>query len=70
MRALSANRQTATMTQSAVATDVHQPLDVHLDALAQVAFNFSLRFENRTDPAQLVLAQILDASVDDSLQPL
>ena len=65
VRALAAHRQRAAMPQSAIAADVHQTLDVHLNALAQVAFDLALRFENRPDAAQLVLAQIFDASVDD-----
>jgi hypothetical protein len=52
------------MTQTTVATDVHQPLDVHLHAFAQVALNLSLRFQNGTDTDQLVLTQVLNASVD------
>jgi hypothetical protein len=52
------------MPESAIAPDVHQPFDVHLYALTQVAFNFALRFEYRPDAAQLVIVQILDASID------
>ncbi len=65
MRSLSTNRQRAAMTQTTIATDVHQALDVHLHALAQVAFNLSLRFQDGTNPAQLVFTQILDSGVDD-----
>jgi hypothetical protein len=52
------------MTQATIATDVHQPLDVHLYTLAQVALNLSLCFQDGTDPAQLVLTQVLNPSVD------
>ncbi len=55
----------AAMSQTAIATDVHQALDVHLDALAQVAFDLALRLQDGTNPAQLVFTQIPDASVDD-----
>jgi len=64
VRALTTNRQRSAVAQSPVATDIHQSLDVHLDALPQVAFNLTLRFENRPDPAQLVLIQIPDASIE------
>ena len=64
MRALASHRQRATMPESAIAPDIHQPLDVHLYALTQVAFNFALRFEYRPDAAQLVIVQILYASID------
>jgi hypothetical protein len=63
MRALTANRQRSAVPQSPVATNIHQSLDVHLDALPQVALNLTLRFENRPDAAQFVLIQILDASI-------
>jgi len=43
------------MSESTVATDIHQSLDVHLDSLAQVALYFTLRFENRPDTAQFVV---------------
>jgi hypothetical protein len=52
------------MPESTIAPDIHQPFDVHLNAFAEVAFNFALRFEYRPDAAQLVIVQILDASID------
>jgi hypothetical protein len=64
MSALTTHGQRATMPQPAIATDVHQALDVHLHTLAQVAFNFSLRFQNGTNPAQLIFTQISYASVE------
>jgi hypothetical protein len=51
MRALATYRQRATMPESAIAPDIHQPFDVHLNALTQVTFNFALRFEYRPDAA-------------------
>ena len=51
------------MTQPPIATNIHQSLDVHLDALPQVAFNFAFRFEDRPDAAELVFVQIPDASI-------
>src|SRR6185503_17075194 len=52
------------MPESTIAPDIHQPFDVHLNAFAEVAFNFALRFEDCPNAAQLVIVQILDASVD------
>ena len=60
MCSLTTNRQAPTMTQAAVAADIHQTLDVHLNALAKVALDLALRFEDGTNPAQLVFAQISD----------
>src|SRR5262245_36044725 len=42
MCALTANRKSTTMPQSTIGADVHQALDVHLNALAKVAFNLTL----------------------------
>jgi hypothetical protein len=61
---LTAHGQRATMSQTAIATDVHQSLDVHLDAFAKVAFDFTLRFQNRANPTQLVFTQISHASIE------
>ena len=44
--ALAANWQPTTMAQSAICADVHQTLDVHLNALAQIAFNLALSFDD------------------------
>ena len=57
VRSLTAHRQSTTMTQATITTDVHQTLDVHLDALAQIAFDLALRFEDGANPAQLVFTQ-------------
>jgi hypothetical protein len=64
MRSLATHRKRATMSQTAITTDVHQTLDVHLHALAQIAFDLSLCFQNPTNPAQLIFTQISHPSVD------
>jgi hypothetical protein len=64
VRSLSAHGQRATMPQTAIAADVHQALDVHLNALAQVALDLALRLEDAANPAQLVFAQIPNAGVE------
>ena len=64
MSSLTAHRKRATMSQTAIAADIHQPLDIHLDALAKIAFDLALRFQDRTNPAQLVFTQISHASVE------
>ena len=52
------------MSQAAIATDIHQTLDIHLDALAKVAFDLSLRFQDRANPAQLVFTEISYARIE------
>src|SRR5262245_4844403 len=64
MRALAAHRQATAMTQSAIGADVHQTLDVHLNALAQIALNLALRFQHGANPTQIVFAQIFYPSID------
>src|SRR6058998_2730067 len=46
------------MTQTTVGADVHQALNVHLHALAEVAFNFALRFDHAANTAKIILSQI------------
>src|SRR6478672_4151400 len=58
MRALTTHRKSATMAEPTISANIHQTLDVHLNALAQVAFDFTLRLEDRANPAQLFLAQV------------
>jgi len=52
------------MPQTAIGADVHQTLDVHLDALAEVAFDFALGFQNRANATELFFAQVTDARVE------
>src|SRR2546423_297229 len=51
------------MTQAAVTADVHQTLDVHLRALAQVAFDLALSLDDRADAPQLLLVEVAHARV-------
>src|SRR5262249_43435060 len=61
--ALSADRQPAPMARAAIAADFHQPLDVHRDFLAQVAFDAALLLDDPADLAHVVLGEVLDADV-------
>jgi hypothetical protein len=63
MRALSADRKCATMTQAAIRANIHQALDVHLDTLAKIALDLTLPIDNAADAPELILAQIADARV-------
>src|SRR5687767_2933645 len=60
---LTANRQRAAMSQTSITSNVHQALDIHLDALPQIAFDLTLRFQNRPDPTKLVFIQVADAII-------
>src|SRR5512143_1763046 len=58
--ALSANRQTAAMTEAAVRTDFDQPLDVHRNVFAKVAFDVAFIFDDLTNAVDLFFTQVLD----------
>src|SRR6185503_13335153 len=62
-RALAARRQVAPVAQPAVAADLHEPLDVHGDLLAEIAFHPAHFLEHAADLPHVVLGQILDADV-------
>jgi hypothetical protein len=57
--ALTTNRQAATVTQAAVAAEVHQALDVHVDFAAQVTFSGELG-DFATQLLDLLVREILD----------
>src|SRR6266850_2753904 len=59
MRALSAYGQVATMPEPAVRTDFDEPLDVHRNVLAQIAFHRAFRFDDLPDAVDFVFRQIL-----------
>jgi len=48
------------VTRTAIALNVDQALDVHLDVLAEIAFDVSFVLDHLTDAVNLVFAQILD----------
>src|ERR1700722_4510893 len=57
--ALPVDRQTAAMTETPVAPQVHETLDVHLDLAAQIALDLVVGLENFADLADLVLGKLL-----------
>ena len=52
------------MTKTAIAANVHQTLDVHLDALSEIALDVAFGIEDRTDLVQFVFTQILDLGIN------
>src|SRR5947209_3328830 len=59
MRALAADRQVAAMTESAIGADFDETLDIHRNFLAQIAFDQSFLFDDRTDAVDLFFAEVL-----------
>src|SRR3954469_2932432 len=62
-RPLAAHRKIAAMPQAAIAADFHQPLDVHRDLLAEVAFDATHFLDHAADLADIVFRQVLDPDV-------
>src|SRR5512146_3564783 len=59
VRALSANRQAAAMTEAAVRADFDQPLDVHRNVFAKIAFDAALVFNHLADAVNLFFTEVL-----------
>jgi hypothetical protein len=58
------------MTQTTIATQIHQSLDVQSTLAAKIALHLVLRLQNLTNPANLALRQIIrpDTLVNPSLR--
>ena len=67
--ALTAYWKSAAMTDSAVATDIHKTLDVHLDGRAELSLDSVLRGDFCTDGSNLSIVPVtnLEGSVDSAL---
>ena len=63
LRALTADRKTDTVTDSSVATDIHETFDVHLDAGTEFAFNLVLVGDEGTDGSDLLVIPLSDLDV-------
>ena len=63
LRPLSMNREPATVADSAIATEIHQPLDVHGDLPAQIALHQKLAYL-RADALELSLADVFHTNVE------
>src|SRR5262249_17133283 len=64
MRALTANRQPASVPESTITTDVHQSFDVELHLFPEVAFNHTLLINDGADAVDLFFAQLADAPIN------
>src|SRR5262249_16561418 len=60
---LSANRKIAAMTAATVAADFNQPLDVHRNVLAQIAFDIALALDHLTDVVHFLFSEVLNLLV-------
>src|ERR1700676_5523983 len=60
MGALTTHRQSAAMTQAAIAAEIHQTLDVHAGFATQVAFDQIVAVDHFTDLQHFLIAQLID----------
>src|ERR1700691_3766341 len=58
--ALAASGQVAPVAQSTIGLNVNQPLDVHRNVFAQIAFDLAFVLNHLADTVYLVFAQILN----------
>src|SRR6195256_586591 len=70
MGALTAHRQSAAMTQAAIAAEIHQTLDVHAGLASQVAFDHIVAVDYFTDLQNFLIAQLRDATIVGNLDLL
>src|SRR4030088_2415291 len=70
MGALTAHRQSAAMTQAAIAAEVHQTLDVHAGLATQVAFDQIVAVDHFADLQHFLIAQLRRAAIIGNLDLL
>src|SRR3984885_9306397 len=63
MGALTAHRQSAAMTQAAVAAEIHQPLDVDAGLATKIALDDVVAVDHFADLQDLLIAQLADAAI-------
>ena len=51
------------MSNTTIATNVHQSLDIHLDLTTEITFNFEFSADNFTDLGSLVIRPFVDLEV-------
>jgi len=61
---LTSNRKPSAVAQTAVAADVHQSFDVHLNLLTQVALDPALLVDDGANAIDFFFGQLADASID------
>ena len=51
------------MTNSTIATNIHQSLDIQLDLRTEITFNFEFSADNFTDLSCLIVSPLVDFQV-------
>src|SRR6202790_5382706 len=61
--ALTAHRQAAAMTQATIATEIHQPLDVHAGLATQIALDEIVAVYNLANLQYFLITQLRNAAI-------
>src|SRR6266508_2365461 len=69
-RPLAVDRKIASVPQTAIAPNLHQPLDVEVHLATEVTLNLVLAVDDLAQPAYLVLGQVADPGVRTNVGPL
>src|SRR6056297_1470441 len=64
MRTLAADRQVAAVTQAAIDTEIHQPLDVHRHFAAQITFHDIIAVDGLADHQHFLIGELVDTALD------
>src|SRR5262249_44440630 len=64
VRALASHRKSSPVTKPSIAADIHQPLDVHLHLLTEIAFDHTLLVDHHADPIHFVFTQLTNPTID------
>src|ERR1700720_4438009 len=70
MSALTTHRQSAAMTQAAIAAEIHQTLDVHAGLATQIALDHVVAVDHFADLQHFLIAQLRHAAVIGNLDLL
>ena len=57
------DRKTLSVSESSIASDIHQSLDVESDLCAEVSFDVVLLFDNLSQKSDLILIESVDPYV-------
>src|SRR4051812_39526729 len=68
VRALTAHRKPAAMTQAPIAAEIHQPLDVELDFAPQIALDHVVAVDHFTDVQHLLIGELRHAPLAREIQ--
>jgi hypothetical protein len=60
---LTARRQSPAVAKAAIATEIHEPLDVHVDLAAQIAFHLEVLIDALANLLDVVLVKVVSALV-------